>query len=1235
MSWLRPLILCYVLAALQLVFETRLAAQDSVEKSFTRYTKQEGLSHDYITGMVQDSIGYIWISTYSGLNRFDGSRFVQFHSGDDSLSLPNEFLYGLTWLDNHRFATGPGGLHIVDTRTGQTRNLFVPYSDRQYQFKFNSILVISGNSEGDIFVLTRSGFYHFDKDLHLAFRFDYYPKEQVPDTTFGFGRYLLRLNDQELIVASIGGMYYYNKAGHQFHKMTAADCPIMADFLNYPEHDYEFFEQRPGSIIALDPVTDSLIFIRIAAKQRSSVRLPAHFVLDEFDWHSSLSSFDDSTAYITGKASGFFKIKLGSGPGQLVFNKVKCFPFYSCRSLLEDRDHNLWIGTNKGVLRQDSRLSKIVQVSPPPAVDALYPGTIDDQTYAAGDKLYTATRGGAGLLVYEKEPYLRYSRRIGLEKFGKPAATINAIAPINDSSVLLATNGPLLKVNLITGAQEEIKPEKWTIPGDWAADLYRDRNNNVWIVSEKIYRYDIRARTITYIPPGPKPFDRVVDASCITEDTAGNIWIGGHGLIRYNTATGRYDRRVDSFPYIKMPDKEINSVVGDSQGNLWINCNNNGLACYNIERGSFRHFTRESGLPDNNIANMIVIGNKLWMATFSGIACLDLRTYRITRFGVEEGFPDLPITHYDKFYFDEARNKLYIGFGGSIVQFDPDIIFQKSQAPSLFIESLTSGDQKKFLFPCSDVTSSWLRNEITLTIGSINFFTGNSQRFAYRILKDDSSIWQQLGTQNTFSISSLAPGLHRIQVRLSSANNRWPEQVKEIDITILPPFWQKPWFVALTVMVLLVSVYWLLKWRTGLIRKKEQAKTHIEKLKAEEYKNQFELEQISNYFSSSLADKKSVEEVLWDVSRNLIGRMKYVDCMIYMWNEDHTKMVQKASYGPKGTPKAILENEFTVASGQGIVGYVMETREPLLVPDTRVDTRYRVDDVARLSEICVPIIHNNELVGIIDAEHPLENYYRERDLQILTTIATLVGNKIKQIESEHHLRIKQEEISFINQQLAEAQLSALQAQMNPHFIFNALNSIKGMILDNEQQKASRYLSKFAHMIRMTLNQSKETFTTLHENIEYLQTYLLMEKLRFDDSFSFRITLDEDIDKEETLIPTLMIQPLTENAIWHGLMPKEGIKKLSIRFSQQDETISCTIRDNGIGIRKSEELKQRKTASHRSVGLSNLRNRIKIMNEKYDTGCSLEIVDLEDPHNKDKTGTCAVLRFKVITNKPNA
>ncbi|HSC39821.1 MAG TPA: histidine kinase, partial [Chitinophagaceae bacterium] len=360
---------------------------------------------------------------------------------------------------------------------------------------------------------------------------------------------------------------------------------------------------------------------------------------------------------------------------------------------------------------------------------------------------------------------------------------------------------------------------------------------------------------------------------------------------------------------------------------------------------------------------------------------------------------------------------------------------------------------------------------------------------------------------------------------------------------------------------------------------------------------------------------------------NLIGRMGYADCMIYMWNADKTKMEQKAGYGPKGTPEALARHFFDVAPGQGVVGYVMLTKEAVIIDDTRKDKRYRPDEMFRLSEISVPIIHNGELMGVIDSEHPDAYYYKERDLNLLTTIATLVGNKITQVASEASLRAKREELAIINAELAEAQLTALQTQMNPHFIFNALNSIKRMVLDDETRNASKYLSKFAQMIRLTLNHSREIFVTLEETIEYLHAYLDMEQLRFGSSFCYIIETTGKPDEDDINIPTLMIQPLAENAIWHGLMPKKGEKKITIRFEQSNDMVTCTIKDNGIGIRQSEKMKR--VNRQPPVGLDNLRNRIKILNQKYDMNCTLDIADLSEK-DSEATGTLAVLRFKVLT-----
>jgi sensor histidine kinase YesM len=138
----------------------------------------------------------------------------------------------------------------------------------------------------------------------------------------------------------------------------------------------------------------------------------------------------------------------------------------------------------------------------------------------------------------------------------------------------------------------------------------------------------------------------------------------------------------------------------------------------------------------------------------------------------------------------------------------------------------------------------------------------------------------------------------------------------------------------------------------------------------------------------------------------------------------------------------------------------------------------------------------------------------------------------------------------------------------------------------------------------------------------------MEQLRFDDSFAYNIYTSETIDLAETTIPSMMIQPLVENAIWHGLMQGNGDKKIRIRFTERDNKIICTVEDNGIGIRQAEKLKAKNKPHHHSVGLENLRKRIKIMNEKYDMGCTMQIIDLKET-SRTLTGTRVVLEFNLI------
>ena len=1211
-----------------LLLKAFVYARQAPESGFTLLTKKEGLSHEYITALAQDSTGFLWVATQSGLNRFNGSNFVQYHSTEAPSSLPAEKLNGLVWLDKYRLLAFNVGMHIIDTRTGETKNVFIPYKDLRFQYKFNWIIAVLPAANGDIYALARSGFYHFDKNYRLLFRFDYYPDNEVAGQGFGFGGQLFTLGKDLLGISAIDGFYAYNLTQRTFKKVNETSCPAIAGFTS----GCIFLQPFSNELWVINPFGDSLVYITTPTMARRSVKLPFTKAGNAFDYHTQAAALNDSTAYLTGKACGYFLLHRKKQTGELVFEPHKYAGQSHCTALMEDRDHHLWVATSKGLLRQEESHPLIETADIPPLVHELFPNMRIDNICEAGKWIITASRSGGGLLVFDKNT-LQFNRRISLGEYRTPGEAVFCLLAVNDSLLLAGSYGPLLQISTENWLVKPLRLPGWDEVHDWIADMANDVDGGVWIAAGKLYHYNPSTGDCFTAHLDDSIGKKIEEPHRIGYDRDGNLWLAGHGLLRYNNTTRIFDRYIDSFPFIKMADRQVNSFAVDYRKRIWLNSNNNGLACYDPADNQWKVFTTADGLPDNNIADMKAMGNKLWLATFSGIACIDLSSFHITSFDAEDGLPDLPV--YISARFSDGHNgKATLGFTNTLARFDAALGYQKTETPRLFIESITTvrGQDKAYVgsYPLKQFTTTWNNSGLMVTIGTINFFTNQAQRFAFRITGNRPGPWTSLGKNNSFSIASLAPGDHLIEVKLTSLNHRWPDKIISFTISVIPPLWMESWFAGLVFVSLFLAVYTVFHRRVSAIKRKEQTKTAFAKLKAEEYKMQYELEQISHFFSSALPGDCDIDEMLHIVAKDLIGKIYHEDCVIYLWDNLSNKLVPKAICRTGRSAGAGKRDISDLAARQDLVKYMTNVREALRSnPEPNINI-YRINDHRFTTHLYVPIVHSRELLGAIDTEHPGKDYFQERDIKILTTIATMIAGRIKQIESMHSLQIKQREIAHINQQLAEAQLSALQTQMNPHFIFNALNSIKGMILNNEQRQASKYLSKFANMIRMTLTQSKQVFITLDENVEYLETYLAMEQLRFDDSFSYRCEVQEDIDRQDVLVPALMIQPLAENGIWHGLLNKEGEKNITVRFSKTNEEISCVVEDNGIGINRSLQQKKDDRPAHQPVGLTNLRNRIAILNEKYATCCSLEITDLTE-HYGDRTGTRAVLRFNLLSN----
>jgi tetratricopeptide (TPR) repeat protein len=203
-------------------------------------------------------------------------------------------------------------------------------------------------------------------------------------------------------------------------------------------------------------------------------------------------------------------------------------------------------------------------------------------------------------------------------------------------------------------------------------------------------------------------------------------------------------------------------------------------------------------------------------------------------------------------------------------------------------------------------------------------------------------------------------------------------------------------------------------------------------------------------------------------------------------------------------------------------------------------------------------------------------------------------------------------------------LKSLRTQMNPHFIFNALNSVNSFIATNDERTANKYLSDFSQLMRSVLENSEEDFIPLTNEIDLLEMYTKLEHFRFKDKFDYEFSVDENIQMDDFVIPPMLLQPYVENAVWHGLRYKEEKGKLDIKFRKVSaDTVKIIIEDDGIGRKKSKAFKTENQKKQKSKGMGNIRKRISILNEMYKDKVDVFIEDAFE----NEVGTRVVLMLK--------
>lgn len=230
--------------------------------------------------------------------------------------------------------------------------------------------------------------------------------------------------------------------------------------------------------------------------------------------------------------------------------------------------------------------------------------------------------------------------------------------------------------------------------------------------------------------------------------------------------------------------------------------------------------------------------------------------------------------------------------------------------------------------------------------------------------------------------------------------------------------------------------------------------------------------------------------------------------------------------------------------------------------------------------------------------------------------------RISKIRKQNQLLLDKIELE---KNMNQSKLKAIKSQMNPHFFYNALNTIQAYVLSNEKKLAVNYLSKFSLLTRTILEMSEKETVTISEETKTINLYLEIEKARFDNDFDYEILVDETIDSDNQKIPSMLLQPYIENAIKHGLLHKKSEKKLQISFNKNIENLEIKIDDNGIGRKKSQELNVIKTKRHKSFATDAMQKRIDLLNLNKKNKISLSYIDKSNDA-ENSLGTTVIIKI---------
>ena len=1155
--------------------------------AFYHLSTAEGLSDNNVNMAVRDRTGMLWIATTEGLNSFDGNRITTYQKyqypglADNNIERILIDDANHIWIrTNTKYIT-----HLDENRTFH----LIPVGDTADK---NPVSSIFKTSNGIIYATKGSQHYQFSKMNNGSFEKIKMPFDSLLTGTIGFNYYtdrdwVIYYRNKRLIVVDyktkkvllnlalpgINGAHYINDDeliafaanGDVFYRISILQQKIIKEYRNIRDQHNMAVDGPLRNMTRIDEnrfaFTTYFSGLYLLDLQKETVQ---HWIHDPVDRQSigGNNTFNiryDTSGYlfVTTQTSGLHFINIKQ---RNAFNKSYFIDEHKqifdgyIQSVTTDDASNVWMGAQDRLIRWNRATDKSQYVS-------CY--LLDGTNITGKETIREVSIDQAGNLW------------VGTSRHG-----------------IIILNKQLKTIAQIT---DSLPGKRTSFPSGWINAMAEDRKGNQWVGTLRgtciIEKNTLKIISLTDHPL-LKELSRIACVS-LWNDGEGKMWIGTirgawcydeekNTLKQYSTKQG-------------LANNIINAVNYDGIGNTYF-ATSGGLSVLSKE-GKIVNYNRTNGLRNDRCEGILKDEKGfIWIGNLNCIIRYDPTNKKFAVYEEGQGFSHagfrMRSAHLSR------SGEMFWGTDKGLTWFYPGEMTSLSTPLYPVTHTLLTRDSVFRFTGTDDLSFPYYTSSFVFQFSSGDLTGGRKSQFLYR-LKEFEKEWKTPLSPGQVTYSKLPPGIYYFEIKASKDGITWYDAANSIRVVIDKPWWQKNVFRLFCLLLLITGGYLIIRYHNK--RKKAKA-----------------IEEMIGYFAHSGYENVPVEEILWDICRNCIARMGFEDCVIYLNNEERKVLVQKAAYGPKILKGNEILNPIEIALGKGIVGDVAITKKPSIVNDTSKDSRYFVDDENRLSEITVPIIHEGKVIGVIDSENRKRNFFDQQHLKALQAIASLCSAKISNALAMDAMKKSKMELMELNVKMAESRFSNLRLQMNPHFLFNSLSSIQHLIVSQQTTKAYKYLTVFSNFLRTLLNFAEKNFIPLDEELKILKMYIELESLRFDQSFYYEITVDDNLTNDEVLVPSLMVQPFAENAIWHGLLHKEGEKKLSIRFTQSSEDyLSCIIEDNGIGRKASEIIQKNKVSSmmHESKGIGIIEERLLLLQQKTGKPAKVEIEDLYTSENE--------------------